>query len=243
MEPVIHGDAGTEFNAFIGRDRELGELRALAAGTRALTLCGAGGIGKTRLATHLIADLSPGYADGAWLVELAELRQPDLVASKIASVIGVTEEPGRPLLATLADALRSRQMLLCLDNCEHLIDACAQLCQRLLASAPGLRVIATSREPMRVAAETVWQVPPLSLPRFSPVPGSGAAGVSAGSGGQGGACADAAGSDALRLFADRAAAAKPGFALGPANVAAITQICESLDGLPLAIELAAAWVR
>jgi predicted ATPase/DNA-binding CsgD family transcriptional regulator len=245
MEPVIHGDAGAEFNAFIGRERELGELRAIAAGTRALTLCGAGGIGKTRLATHLVADLSPGYADGAWLVELAELRQPDLVASKIASVIGVTEEPGRPLLATLADALRSRQMLLCLDNCEHLIDACAQLCQRLLASSPGLRVIATSREPLRIAAETVWQVPPLSLtaPRVGGTGGSAGPAGSAGADAAGPAGADAAGSDALRLFADRAAAAKPGFALGPANVVAITQICESLDGLPLAIELAAAWVR
>src|SRR5580658_1479134 len=151
MELVIRGDAGAEYNAFIGRDRELAELRDLAAGARALTLCGAGGIGKTRLALHLLIDLAPGFPDGAWLVELAELRQPDLVAAKIASVIGVTEEPGRPLLATLADALRSRQMLLCLDNCEHLIDACAQLCQRLLASAPGLRVIATSREPLRVA--------------------------------------------------------------------------------------------
>src|SRR5579871_2225439 len=181
MESGIQGDAGqgivgraipgpgpaavgTEFTAFIGRDRELGELRALAAGARALTLCGAGGIGKTRLAMRVVGELAPAYPDGAWFVELADLRQPDLVASRIASVIGVSEEPGRPQLATLADALRPRQLLLCLDTCEHLIEACAQICQRLLASAPGLRVIATSREPLRVAAETVWQVPPLSLP-------------------------------------------------------------------------------
>ncbi len=169
MESGIHGGVGagnisTDFTAFIGRDRELGELRALAAGARALTLCGAGGIGKTRLAMRVVGELAPAYADGAWFVELADLRQPDLVASRIASVIGVSEEPGRAQLATLADALRPRQLLLCLDNCEHLIEVCAQICQRLLASAPGLRVIATSREPLRVAAETVWQVPPLSLP-------------------------------------------------------------------------------
>jgi predicted ATPase/DNA-binding CsgD family transcriptional regulator len=234
---VGRGNVSAEFTAFIGRDRELGELRALAAGARALTLCGAGGIGKTRLAMRVVGELAPGYADGAWFVELADLRQPDLVASRIASVIGVSEEPGRPQLATLADALRPRQLLLCLDTCEHLIEACAKICQRLLASAPGLRVIATSREPLRVAAETVWQVPPLSLPpapvmakparpaqhpvRPEPI----------------------AGSDALKLFADRAAAAKPGFTLTVANLAWVTRICRALDGLPLAIELAAAWVR
>ncbi len=267
METGIHGGASAEFNAFIGRDWELGELRELAARSRALTLCGAGGIGKTRLAVHLVAQIADGYPDGAWFVELADLRQPDLVASRIASVIGVSEEPGRPLLATLADALRSRRMLLCLDTCEHLIDACAQACQRLLASSPGLGVIATSREPLRVAAETVWQVPPLSLPpspadaaapALQPVPPStpGAAtapgagsGSAVGAASEDGMAPDAgtaaalAASDALRLFADRAAAAKPGFTLGPANLAAVTAICRSLDGLPLAIELAAAWVR
>jgi predicted ATPase/DNA-binding CsgD family transcriptional regulator len=233
---VSPGIVGTEFTAFIGRDWELSELRALAAGARALTLCGAGGIGKTRLAMRIVGDLAPGYPDGAWFVELADLRQPDLVASRIASVIGVTEEPGRPQLATLADALRPRRLLLCLDNCEHLIEVCAQICQRLLASAPGLRVIATSREPLRVAAETVWQVPPLSMPA-DPATTARAA-----------SCHEIfpepiAGSDALMLFADRAAAAKPGFTLTVANLAWVTRICSALDGLPLAIELAAAWVR
>ena len=245
MVSGIYGGTTVEFNAFIGRDRELRELRALAAGARALTLCGAGGIGKTRLALHLLAELAVGYPDGAWFVELADLRQPELVASRIASVIGVTEEPGRPLLATLADALRSRRMLLCVDNCEHLIDACAHACQRLLASSAGLRVIATSREPLRVAAETVWQVPPLSLPSA----GTAATGerATADGGTEAVAFDDHAscrgGADALRLFADRAAAARPGFVLGPANLRAVTEICRSLDGLPLAIELAAAWVR
>ena len=241
MVAGIYGGAAAEFNAFIGRDRELRELRALAARARALTLCGAGGIGKTRLAVHLLAELAVGYPDGAWFVELADLRQPELVASRIASVIGVTEEPGRPLLATLADALRSRRMLLCVDNCEHLIEACAQACQRLLASSAGLRVIATSREPLRVAAETIWQVPPLSLQPATDTGFASPAGEHAGLHDEHAAYPGRA--DALRLFADRAAAAKPGFVLGPANIAAVTEICRSLDGLPLAIELAAAWVR
>jgi predicted ATPase/DNA-binding CsgD family transcriptional regulator len=225
MEPGIHGIAGLELSAFIGREPELRELRSLAPQARALTLCGAGGIGKTRLAVRLIAALAAGFPDGAWFVELADLRQPDLVVSRIATALGVSEEPGRPLIDTLADAIRPRTILLALDTCEHLVGACAQLCHQLLAAAPGLRVIATSREPLRVAAETVWQVPPLSLPPDQP------------------AAADPAASDALRLFADRAAVASPGFVLGPASLAPVAAVCRALDGLPLAIELAAAWVR
>ena len=137
----------------------------LPASMRAVTLCGPGGIGKTRLALRVLAALADEFPDGVWFVELGDLRQPELVVSRVASVIGVDEEPGRPLLDTLADALRPRRLLLALDNCEHLIDSCARLCQRLLASSPGLRVLATSREPLRMAAETVWQVPPLSLPQ------------------------------------------------------------------------------
>lgn len=226
MEFGIVGSAGEELNAFVGRERELSELRRIVADVRALTLCGAGGIGKTRLAIHLASELATGFPDGTWLVELADLLQPDLVTSRIASVIGVVEEPGRPLLATLADALRPRRMLIVLDNCEHLIDSCARVCQHLLASSAGLQVIATSREPLRVAAETVWQVPPMSMPAPESAQD-----------------ADLMRSDALLLFADRAAAAAPGFALGPANLAAVAAICRDVDSLPLAIELAAAWVR
>ena len=225
MEFGIHGNAGEEFNAFVGRERELSELRQVASDARALTLCGAGGIGKTRLALRLAAGLAAGFPDGTWFVDLSDLQQPDLVASRIASVIGVREEPGRPLLATLADALRPRRMIIVVDNCEHLIDACAQVCQRLLASSAGLQVIATSREPLRVAAETVWQVPPMSMP--APADGHDA---------------DLIRSDALRLFADRAVAVKPDFELSPANLAPAAAICRAVDCLPLAIELAAAWV-
>ena len=225
MEFGTHGVAGEELNAFVGRERELSDLRQVAAEARAVTLCGAGGIGKTRLAVHLAASLAAGFPDGAWFVGLADLREPELVASRIAAELGVVEEPGRPLLATVADALRPRRALIVLDNCEHLIDACAHVCQRLLAGAPGLRIITTSREPLRVAAETVWQVPPMAMPDQQEPPGPGLLD-----------------SDAVRLFADRASAAKPDVTLSPANLAAAAAICRAVDGLPLAIELAAAWV-
>ncbi len=177
-----------EPNSFVGRQRELDELCRFVPSIRALTLCGSGGIGKTRLALRVLAGLADDFADGVWFIELADLRQPDLVASRVAAVIGVEEEPGRPMLETLADALRPRQLLLALDNCEHLIDSCARLCQRLLASSQGLRVLATSREPLRVAAETVWQVPPLSLPRAD----------------NGDAPEELGQYEAIRLFCDRA---------------------------------------
>src|SRR5216683_1158343 len=159
-----------EPNSFVGRERELNELRRFARSIRALTLCGPGGIGKTRLALRVLAGLTEDFPDGVWFIELGDLRQPELVVSRVASVIGVEEEPGRPLLDTLADALKPRRLLLALDNCEHLIDTCARVCERLLASSPGLRLITTTREPLRVAAEAVWQVQPLSVPP----PGGGA---------------------------------------------------------------------
>lgn len=216
-----------EQNSFVGRDSELRALGRALGTTRALTLCGTGGIGKTRLAVRLLAAVSDGYPDGVWLVELGDLREPSLVAGRVAAVVGVDPEPGRPLPDTLADALRPRRTLIALDNCEHLIDACARLCQGLLAAAPGLQVVATSREPLRVPAETVWQVPPLPVPPP-------AASVSD---------AEVGRSPAVRLFADRAAAARPGFALTAANSAAVAAVCRTLDGVPLAVELAAARVR
>jgi predicted ATPase len=221
----IQANLPQEPNRFIGRERELSELRQLVQGSRALTLCGAGGIGKTRLALRVLAEAAGAFPDGIWFVELADLRQPEAVVPVVASVLGVSEEPGRRLLDTVADALRSRRLLLALDNCEHLIDSCARICQYLLARSPGLHVIATSREPLRVAAETVWQVPPMAMPhRQEPLDSR------------------LLDSDAIRLFADRASAAKPDFTLSPANLASAAAICRAVDGLPLAIELAAAWV-
>src|SRR3984885_13912398 len=145
-----------EPNSFVGRECEVDEVRRFVSSMRAVTLCGPGGIGKTRLALRVLAGLAEEFPDGVWFIELADLRQPELVVSRVASVIGVDEEPGRPLLDTLADALRPRRLLLALDTCEHLIDSCAHLCHRLLASSPGLRVLATSREPLRLAAAARW---------------------------------------------------------------------------------------
>jgi predicted ATPase/DNA-binding CsgD family transcriptional regulator len=218
-----------EPNTFVGRERELVELRQLLHRTRALTLSGPGGIGKTRLALRLLATAAAEFPDGVWFVELADLRQPELVVSRIAAVIGITEEAGRPLLETLGDALRPRRMLLALDNCEHLLDACAQVGRHVLASAPGLRLLNTSREPLSVAAETIWRVPPLSVAPAGADPAAASPGAER--------------YEAVRLFGDRAAASRPGFTVGPDNVAAITAICRALDGMPLAIELAAARVR
>jgi len=215
-----------EFTSFVGRSEEVAGLLAVLRNARALTLCGAGGIGKTRIALRLLAAAAADFPDGTWFVDLGELRQPQLVVATVAAAVGVDEEPGRPLTDTLADAIAHRQAILALDNCEHLVSACATLCRQLLASSPGLKVLATSREPLRVAAETVWQVPPMTLPP---------AGTSTPQ--------ELHGYDAVRLFAERATAGNARFRIEPGNAATVSAICRALDGLPLAIELAAAWVR
>ncbi|HEY3735748.1 MAG TPA: tetratricopeptide repeat protein [Streptosporangiaceae bacterium] len=225
---TIRHNLPAEPNSFIGRERDISELRGFLDATRAVTLCGAGGIGKTRLAVHVVAMLADAYPDGAWLVELGDVWQPDLVVPRVAGTVGVTEEAGRPLVDTLVEALRSRRMLLALDNCEHLVEACALLCKRLLEGVPGLCVVATSREPLRVPSETVWRVQPLSIP-----PREGTAR----------APEDVSGYEAIRLFVERASASRPGFRLTGQNAAVVAGLCRSLDGVPLAIELAAARVR
>jgi predicted ATPase/DNA-binding CsgD family transcriptional regulator len=221
------GNLPVEPNSFVGRERDLAELALLLGEVRALTLCGPGGIGKTRLALRLACELVPGFPDGAWLVELGDTADPALVPLRVAAALGIREEPGRPLTDTLADALRPRRMVVILDTCEHVVDACAALVHRLLAGCPGLRLIATSREPLRIRGETAWRVPPLALPAHSGDLSD----------------QDLAGHDAIRLFAERAAAVRPGFTLGAGNTAAVVRLCRTLDGIPLAIELAAARVR
>src|SRR3984957_6910797 len=173
---LLAGNLPAEPNSFIGRERDLAELARLLTEVRALTLSGPGGIGKTRLAVRLARDVITGSADGAdaaeelaaadldeaWLVELADWRGQ--TAQRVAATIGVREEAGVPLAQTLAEALRSRHMLLILDTCEHQVSECATLVQLLLARCPWLRIVATSREPLRVRGETIWRVQPLDLP-------------------------------------------------------------------------------
>src|SRR6201996_4928387 len=161
--PDARSDLPAEPDSFVGREQQLDELCKLVSDGRLVTLAGPGGIGKTRLALRTLATLAPDFPDGVCYVELADVTSPDLVVSRVAAVAGVSEEKDRPLADTLTDALRARSLVLALDNCEHLLDACARLCRRLLAAAPELRVLATSREPLRVAGETVWPVPPLAV--------------------------------------------------------------------------------
>jgi predicted ATPase/DNA-binding CsgD family transcriptional regulator len=231
----LSGNLPAEPNSFIGRERDLAELARLLGEVRALTLSGPGGIGKTRLAVKLarLVIAGPGGEpessgvpcdlDEAWLVELADWHGP--VAQHVAAAIGVREETGVPLAQTLAEALRSRHMLLILDTCEHQVGDCATLVQLLLARCPWLRIIATSREPLRVRGETVWRVPPLDLPP------DGVTGI------------EAAAHEAVRLFAARAAGARPGFVLTEDNMAPVVRLCRTIDGIPLGIELSAARVR
>jgi len=210
--------------SFVGRAQEIVEVKRTLAMTRILTLAGAGGSGKTRLALEVARDLKGAYPDGVWMVELAPLSEPGLVAQEVAWALEVTERPGEPLADTLGDSLTDKEMLLVLDNCEHVIDAAARLADRLLRSCPRLRILATSREPLSIAGEVVWQVDPLSLPDRDGV-------------------ASVEGLmryEALRLFVDRARLRLPDFELTEENAEAVARVCLKLDGIPLAIELATA---
>jgi len=216
-------------SSFIGRKRELAEVRRLLQTTRLVTLSGPGGCGKTRLAIQVASDSLHEVPGGAWLVELAALNDPALVPQSVATVLGVREEPGRPLLATLVEALAQKTLLLVLDNCEHLSASCAAVAGALLTSCPNLRIVATSQEPLNVPGEVLWRIPMLGVPELR---------------GVGAATRDAiVRYEAVRLFVDRAAATHPSFQLTDQNAAAVAQICRRVDGIPLAIELAAARVK
>jgi predicted ATPase len=214
--------------SFIGRDKEREEIRSLLHSHRLVTLTGAGGCGKSRLAVQVAFDALPDYADGAWRAELAPLAEPGLVCQELAAALGVREEPSRALVETLADVLRPKSVLLLLDNCEHLVEACGDLTLRLLPNCPGVRVLTTSRSALSVPGERLWHIPTLAIPEDAEF-----ASGSVETWGQ---------YDAIRLFEDRAVAARENFRLTDRNGALIAQICRRLDGIPLAIELAAARV-
>ena len=221
-----------QLTSFIGRERELGELQALARAHRLVTVIGTGGTGKTRLMLQATADLVGEHEDGAWLVELAPISDPELVVGAVARGLGIREDPGRPLIETVLDYVRTKSMVVLLDNCEHLIGSVAELAEQLLATSPRVSLIATSREALGVTGEHVYQVPSLGLPDEPGAPGEhGAEDVLP---------PDVLASEAVRLFVDRATAVLPSFVLTPADAPAVVEICRRLDGIPLAIELAAA---
>lgn len=213
-----------DLSSFVGRASEIAEIGQLLASTRLLTLCGVGGVGKTRLAIRVAARMRPQFADGVWLVDLAGLLDPALLPHAVASTLGVLEQRGRPLISTLASHLQSKELLLVLDNCEHLKEACRNLAGALLRSSASVRVMATSREVLGITGEVIFHVSPLSVPEAQHP-------------------ADPAtllAFEAPLLFIERAACVKPGYQATISNASEIAQLCARLDGLPLAIELAAA---
>jgi predicted ATPase/DNA-binding SARP family transcriptional activator/DNA-binding CsgD family transcriptional regulator len=213
-----------ERTSFVGRERKTLEVKRLLAMTRLLTLTGAGGCGKTRLALKVTRDLVGAYPDGVWLVDLAPLSEAELVPQAAAQALGVREQPNRPLLETLEDTLRTKKMLPVLDNCEHLLEAVVGLVDSLLDSCPGLRILATSRETLNAAGEVTWVVPSLTVPYSRQE-----------------ACTpqELEGYESVSLFVDRAHQRNPSFELTLRNGQAVAQVCRRLEGIPLAIELAA----
>ena len=220
-----------QLSTFIGREQDLAAVQRLLSASRLVTLTGAGGSGKTRLAIQAASNFRDTFPDGAWLVELASIHDPILVPQLIAQTVGLRPAVDQPVLDSLLSFLHSKHLLLVLDNCEHLIEACAQLTRQLLSGAPALRILATSREPLSIAGEIIYPVPGLAWPNLT---------------GKGEAPSGAPDPhyllnyDAVRLFVERAQAVSPLFSLTPDNASAVIEICRRLDGLPLALELASA---
>jgi predicted ATPase/DNA-binding CsgD family transcriptional regulator len=224
-DPRLLNNLPAQVSSFIGREAELAAVRGLVGGSRLVTLTGAGGSGKTRLGLQVAAGLAGGAGDGAWFADLAPLRDPDLVAVTVANVLGVRAELGRPVLDTLVEAVGERSLLVLLDNCEHLIGACAKLADALLRGCPNLALLATSREPLGIDGEHVYRVPSMR----TPADGEGTDAIRD--------------SEAVRLFTDRAGNHGVTLARDQDAASVIGRICRRLDGIPLAIELAAARLR
>jgi predicted ATPase len=217
---TVPGNLPTIEDPLVGRERELSDVAMLVRRHRLVTLTGVGGVGKTRLALHVAEAVADEFPDGVWLVTLASVADPELVPSTVARVLGVRERAGPPI-AALADALGDRRLLLLLDNCEHVIDAVAALARELVTAAPGVRILATSRETLDVPGEQAWPVPVLEVPR----PGATAV--------------EALSTPAVQLLRERARAAMGGVELDDEDIEAIADLCRRLDGIPLALELAA----
>ncbi|MGA3170572.1 MAG: adenylate/guanylate cyclase domain-containing protein [Chthoniobacteraceae bacterium] len=229
---IFPNNLPVQLTSFIGREKEMNEVKRLLGTTHLLTLTGTGGTGKTRLSMQVAADMLDQYPDGVWLIELATVDEPDKTAPAIAAALQVREEPGQPLLLTLTNYLRNKRLMLILDNCEHLIAECARIAETLLRACPGLQILASSREPLGIAGERTWPVPSLSIPENwrDEIRGEEAA-------------ERLTQYEAVRLFIDRAIAVRPGFRVTNENAPYVAEICWRLDGIPLAIELAAARIR
>jgi predicted ATPase/DNA-binding SARP family transcriptional activator/DNA-binding NarL/FixJ family response regulator len=212
--------------SFVGRDREIAQLQNALKSARSITLIGAGGSGKTRLAMELARRVLDAYPDGVWLVDLAPLGDPGLVPETVAETLGVPEDQHRTVIESIVDALTDRMTLILLDNCEHVVDACAEISNALLQRCPGISILATSRERLNIDGERIWQVRPLTVPDPQQA-------LSAG---------DLARIESVQLFCERAALVQPDFSIKDENAGAISRICRRLDGMPLAIELAASRV-
>ena len=227
--PTIPNNLPVSLTSFVGRREEMDEIGVLLASSRLVTLTGAGGCGKSRLATQVARNVLEGYADGAWLVELAPLTDPALVVSRAAQTLGIRETPGHPLLESICGAMAGRSFLLVLDNCEHVTAACGSLAAALVATCPGGRILATSRETLGVPGEVIVRVAPLGVPDIRDPKQL--------------VRREVGRFESVRLFAERAASVVPSFTLTEQNAAIAAQICARLDGIPLAIELAAARIR
>ena len=225
--PSLPNNLPQQVTSFIGREAQVAQVKALLTKTRLLTLTGAGGSGKSRLSLQVAADPLDGEGDGVWLVELAGLSDPALVPQAVTGVLGVQEAAGKTVQQALVDWLKPKRLLLILDNCEHLVAACATLAADLLRNCPNIHILASSREPLAVAGEQTYRVPSLSLP--DPKQAQTVEGLSQ--------------YEAVRLFIERAQAVQPSFSVTDASASAVAQVCFHLDGIPLAIELAAARVR
>src|ERR1700722_3393893 len=224
-DPRLRNNLPAQLSSFIGREAELAAVRALVGGSRLVTLSGAGGAGKNRLGLLVAAGLADGTGDGVWFADLAPLADPGLVAVTVADALGVRPESGRPVSDTVVEAVGGRRLLVLLDNCEHVIGACAKLADALLRGCPNLALLATSREPLGIDGERVYRVPSMGVPPD----GADAGAVRA--------------SEAVRLFEDRAAAQGAPLAWDAPAIEVTGRICRRLDGIPLAIELAAARLR